>query len=536
MASVRRNETIELTFEAEVQVANPMREIEFNVAFREAGGTEVVLPGFWDGGSTWKARFAWPRDSEWQWTASSSPEDAGLHGRTGAFSVQGTDDSTGLSIRGPICIADDGRHFAHASGTPFNWLGDTWWMGLSRRLPLEGLEFLIEDRVAKGFTVIQIIAGLYPDMHWYDERGMGDGGYPWDQDFNSINPAYFREMDRRIGMLVNAGLSPCIVGFWGYFMDFAGPDVLRHHWRNLVARYASLPVTWCVAGEGLMPFYVDAHRIEDMDEWRRTRSAAWSAMATWIRSQDGFQRPVTIHPTDFGRQQVDDPSTINFEMLQTGHQGFPALSNTINMLESSLAKQPEMPIIISEVNYEGILESSGPDIQRFLYWSSALSGSAGFTYGANGLWQVNSDEMPYGASPHGMAWGGPSWRDASQLGGSGQIGLAKQFLDTLDWPSLTPSPHLVSDHASEEDRILPYAAVASDGTRIVFIPAPAIFLLRRGGLQLLELEPGSRREGFYLNPKSGEELEAVDIVAEPDGTSFMPTPPIIQDWVFVLRP
>ena len=285
-----------------------------------------------------------------------------------------------------------------------------------------------------------------------------------------------------------------------------------------------------------MPFYVDAHRIEDMDDWRRQRSAAWSAMATWIHSQDGFQRPITIHPTDFGRQQVDDPATINFEMLQTGHQGFPALSNTINMLEVSLTKQPEMPVIISEVCYEGILESSGPDIQRFLYWSSALSGSAGFTYGANGLWQVNSDEIPYGASPHGMAWGGPSWRDASQLGGSGQIGLAKQFLDTLDWPSLTPSPHLVSDHASEEDRILPYAAVASDGTRIVFVPAPAIFLLRRGGLQLFELEPGSRREGFYLNPKSGEELEAVDIVAEPDGTSFMPTPPIIQDWVFVLRP
>ena len=95
-------------------------------------------------------------------------------------------------------------------------------MGLSRRLPLAGLEFLIEDRLAKGFTVIQIIAGLYPDMDWHDERGLGDGGFPWDRDFTSINPEYFRAMDRRIGMLVNAGLSPCIVGYWGYFMDFAG--------------------------------------------------------------------------------------------------------------------------------------------------------------------------------------------------------------------------------------------------------------------------------------------------------------------------
>ena len=299
MASVRRNETIELTFEAEVQVSNPMREIELNVTFRESGGASVTLPGFWDGGTTWKARFAWPEESRWQWTTSCSPEHAGLHGRTGTFSISGTDEATKLSVQGPVRIADDNRHFAHASGAPFNWLGDTWWMGLSRRLPLDGLEFLIEDRLAKGFTVIQIIAGLYPDMDWHDERGLGDGGFPWDRDFTSINPEYFRAMDRRIGMLINAGLSPCIVGFWGYFMDFAGADVLRHHWRNLVARYASLPVTWCVAGEGLMPFYVGADQIEDLDAWRRERSAAWSAMATWIRSQDGLRRPITIHPTDF---------------------------------------------------------------------------------------------------------------------------------------------------------------------------------------------------------------------------------------------
>ena len=63
MASVRRNETIELTFEAEVQVSNPMREFELNVTFRESGGASVSLPGFWDGGTTWKARFAWPEDS-----------------------------------------------------------------------------------------------------------------------------------------------------------------------------------------------------------------------------------------------------------------------------------------------------------------------------------------------------------------------------------------------------------------------------------------------------------------------------------------
>jgi hypothetical protein len=35
---------------------------------------------------------------------------------------------------GPIRVAASHRHFEHADGTPFFWLGDTWWMGLTERL------------------------------------------------------------------------------------------------------------------------------------------------------------------------------------------------------------------------------------------------------------------------------------------------------------------------------------------------------------------------------------------------------------------
>jgi hypothetical protein len=68
-------------------------------------------------------------------------------------------------------VADDLRHFAYADGSPFFWLGDTWWMGLTKRLTWpEDFQQLTADRRAKGFTVIQIVAGLYPDMPAFDER------------------------------------------------------------------------------------------------------------------------------------------------------------------------------------------------------------------------------------------------------------------------------------------------------------------------------------------------------------------------------
>ncbi len=537
MPSAMQNEVVTLEFKAQTDYVNPTKDVELSATFSDARERSITIPGYWNGGDSWQIRFSSHKAGEFSYaTSCSNVADSGLHAQKGEVTVEGGNSANSLSKEGPICIAEDRKHFAHASGKPFPWLGDTWWMGLSRRLPLDGLKYLIADRVEKGFTVIQIIAGLYPDMPWHDPRGEGDAGYPWTKDFNSLNPAYFQQMDLRLNMLIEAGLSPCVVGFWGYFMDVAGPDNLKLHWRNLIARYSALPVTWCVAGEGLMPYYLDAGEIEDMESWERQRSAAWSDMARWIRDLDGFNRPITIHPTRFGRRQVDDPETLDFEMLQTGHGGFPALTSTIDMLEQSVAAAPTMPVIISEVNYEGILESSGPEIQRFLYWSSVLSGSGGFTYGANGLWQVNGEEIPYGPSPHGMAWGGPSWRDASQLAGSGQIGLAKKLLDEYPWWTLGPAPHQLNMHADAKDRIGPYAGTMADGTVMVFVPAVSILYARRDGLEIQGLVSERKYQRFYFNPKTGEKLPESSASTNNEGRMPLPTPPLIQDWVFVVTP
>jgi len=102
---------------------------------------------------------------------------------------------------------------------------------------------LTADRISKGFTVIQIVAGLYPDMPPFDPRGANEAGFPWEKGYTRINPSYFDMADLRIRWLVNSGLVPCIVGCWGYFLNFAGIEVMKRHWRYLVARYGAYPVT-----------------------------------------------------------------------------------------------------------------------------------------------------------------------------------------------------------------------------------------------------------------------------------------------------
>ena len=208
MKSLHQNQTGEWSFRSQKTHQDPFNEIELTGCFRHASGEEQRVPAFWAGGRTWRVRFASPRRGRFQLRmVCSDPTDAGLHGQEAEFTVTRYTGKNVLYRHGPVQVAADPRHFAHADGTPFFWLGDTWWMGLCKRLDWpRGFQTLLADRVQKGFSVIQIVAGLYPDMPAFDPRGANEAGVPWEKDYARIRPAYFDKADRRIQRLVEAGL------------------------------------------------------------------------------------------------------------------------------------------------------------------------------------------------------------------------------------------------------------------------------------------------------------------------------------------
>ncbi len=517
--------------------ADPFNEVTLDVIVTDPDGREHTLSAFWAGEQTWRVRYTPLVAGTYRFrTACSDAVNADLHGREGILQVAPYEGANPLLRHGPLRVAADRRHLEHRDGTPFFWLGDTWWMAFCRRLRWpEGFQELAADRVAKGFTVIQIVAGLYPDMEPFDPRGANEAGFAWEPGFARINPAYFDLADLRIAHLVRLGLVPCIVGSWGYYLDFAGPAVLKKHWRYLVARYAAYPVVWCAAGEALMDYYVRPAEAEGHEERLRRLRAAWSAIVRTIRALDPYGHPVTIHPTQYGHEQVDDPSLLDIDMLQTGHSGYASLAPTVDMLTASLAREPRMPVLVGEVNYEGILESSREEIQRFQFWACLLSGAAGHTYGANGIWQVNNRQEPYGPSPHGTAWGHTPWDEACRLPGSGQLGLAKRLLERYPWWRFEPHPEWVEPHHTPEKRVAAYAAGIPGQVRMIFFPAETSWLAWSGRLAAKGLEPGLTYRGFYFDPKTGREYDLGAVCASTEGDYVLPKPPIFQDWVVVLE-
>jgi hypothetical protein len=322
-----QNHVVELSFSSRKEYADPFNEVELSAVFTDPDGEEKIAPAFWAGGNFWGLRYASHKIGRHRFqTVCSDESNMDLHDREGIIEITPYKGDNPLFRHGRLRVSKNRKYLEHVDGTPFFWLGDTWWMGLTKRLSWPNdFKTLTADRVRKGFTVIQIVAGLYPDMPPFDGRGKNEAGFPWEEDYTRINPAYFDMADRRLKWLVCNGLVPCIVGSWGYYMEFAGEETMKKHWHNLVARYGAYPVVWCIAGEATMPYYLSpvlGDRAKTNEYTMKVRSS-WTRVARYVRSIDPYQNPITIHPTDEGRKMVDDPSVIDINMLQTGRARAP---------------------------------------------------------------------------------------------------------------------------------------------------------------------------------------------------------------------
>jgi len=446
IGQVASNVATEVEFRSGRDRPDPSRAVRLDVVFQAPGGRSLRVPAFWAGGRTWKVRYASGELGVHRYRSECDDRaDPALHGAEGRVEVVAYEGTNPLYRHGPIRVAGDRRHFEHADGTPFFWLGDTWWMGLCHRLRFPD-EFvrLADDRVAKGFNVVQIVAGLYPDMPPFDPRGANEAGFPWEPDYARIRPEYFDAADRRLQALVDRGISPCIVGMWGYFLPWMGPEKAKEHWRYLIARYGSWPVTWCVAGEANLPWYLaKGFPFDDRGQVR-----GWTDVARHVRETDPFRRPLTIHPTAIGRHTsrhaIDDPALLDFDMLQTPHGQREAAVVTFKAVDESHAARPMMPVVDGEASYEWLMDRFPAEWTRAMFWLAMTGGAAGHTYGANGIWQCNRRGQPHGPSPTGGDYGVIAWDDAMNLPGSAQVGAGKRFLARFPWPGFEPHPDWVA--------------------------------------------------------------------------------------------
>lgn len=524
---VEANRVAEISLISEKTYPNPFMEVELDAIITQPDGTQLRVPAFWAIGNRWCFRYASGTLGLHTWRSECSDKDnPKLHGLTGKIDVTAYTGENALYKHGPLRVASDQRHFEHADGTPFFWLADTWWKNLCKRMTWEGFQELTADRKAKGFSVIQIVCGPYPDEGFFKPSWENEGGQPYlAKDFSVINPKYFEYADRRFKHLVDSGLVPAIVGAWGRgdcdSMKAFGAVNLKRHWRSLVARYGAYPVVWIVAGE--------------INPSAKCGQGAWGEVAKYLHSIDPYRHPVTCHPNNgLGRQGVSGGEVvIDYDMVGGNHDERKAVANeTLALLTSACAKKPAMPVLCGETCYEGHMQQGFGDVQRHIFWMNMLSGAAGHTYGAAGVWHagVEGDHGNWGA------WGGQpydwtTWKAGMNYPGSTQLGIGKKLLEQYPWWRFEPHP---------EWALGCFAAGIPGEVRFIYLPRRNIY--NWDGPEVKNLETDVDWHAYYFDPATGRKfdqgtIKAAAKVGDKDAkpVSFKKNVPSPQDWVLVLE-
>lgn len=330
-------------------------------------------------------------------------------------------------------------------------LVDTWWFALTNRLPDEAFAALVKKRVQQGFTAVQLVVGIPPEIGPEHESAASPVGFPWTL-AGELNQAYLAFARQRIAYLNAQGLRVIVYGAWGHQIEWLGRQRMTDWWRSIIAAVDDLDVFYCLTGEsniwvwgeaqnllpdktttsfpvnrlkelvGHLPYRVQGWLIEWRQKMKRPsleqklsqRRQQWSQVLDDIITET--KHPFIVHtlPHEVSSDVVTRPERLAAITTQTGH------SETARSLlwQRPLAHQGR-PFINLEPWYEGINGQFGAADQLFAYWVTVLAGAQSYCYGAHGIWNVGDGRL----LGH---WGGQTFAEAVELDTPRLLGLSHQ--------------------------------------------------------------------------------------------------------------
>jgi hypothetical protein len=509
----------EFELRTSVERADPFQECQLRATFTGPSGRPRRVHGFWDGGDTWRVRFAPDEVGAWTGiTTCDDTADAGLHGRTLQLTVREPEGDTAFERHGPVRVSDDRRHFAHLDGTPFLWLADTGWNGPLLSDDAEWRLYL-ETRARQGFTTVQWTA-----THWLasvDGDRDGRKAYSGRQRI-TIDPVFFQRLDGKVEALRRAGLMGVPVLLWAAewtadpAVNATNPGTVLPEdqaillARHMVARWDAYPVAWFLPGDG-------PYEGQRASRWQRIGRAVFG---------DVDHAPVTLHPNGMSwyAPDFDAEAWLDFIGYQSGHGDDDA---TVRWLTEgppargwqALAPRPIVnlePPYEDHIGYQSQRRFTAADVRKRLGWSLLVTPTAGVTYGGHGVW--GWDDGTTTPQNHPTTGVPRPWQEALRLQGAEQIAHLATLLGSLEWWRLVPAPELVVDQPGGHRHI---AASRSDtgDLAVVYVPED-----REVSLRLDLLQPGLR--GTWVSTATGEAVPAAPCEATPS-TLMTPAP---GDW------
>lgn len=429
-------------------------------------------------------------------------------------------------------VSDNDRYLTHADGTPFFYLGDTAWE-LFHRTTRKEADLYLEDRAAKGFTVIQAVAlaeleGLSePNSYGHLPLIENDPARPATND--GPNNDYWDHVDYVVDKAESLGMHIGMLPTWGDKWNLkwgVGPEVFtpdnaEAYGRWLGERYKNKPIIWILGGD--RPLEKDVHL-------RIVR-----ATARGIKAGDGGRNLMTLHPSG-GRNSATEFHTdewLDFNMIQSGHER-PARPNH-EFMTANLDRKPLKPTLDGEPCYEdhpvkGPLWNKRNDPGSFLPWfdewnvrraayESMLAGACGHTYGNHNIWQM---WLP-GREPISIAR--TPWPDALDHAGALQMKYMRGLFEARPFWLLFPDQSIVINGEECQGRS---ARTSNENSAIVYLP--------QGGRVIVSTEKlaGEKFRAHWFNPRQNSAQLIGTYKRSPQLEFQSPSSGRNNDWLLVL--
>lgn len=420
---------------------------------------------------------------------------------------------------GKLIVSDNKRFLIHEDGTPFFYLGDTGWE-LFHRLNKDDTEKYLENRRAKGFTVIQAVALAELDGL---NTPNAEGNRPLiDNDPLKPDEAYWNHVDWVIMKAAEKGIFIGLLPTWGDKVDKrwgVGPVIFTRenafkYGQWIGNRYKEYPnIIWINGGDR---------------DGGGDNTPIWNALGEGIKSVDK-NHLMTFHP--WGERSSSEwfhnSLWLDFNMCQTGH-GQRSYSIYKRLVVRDYNLSPVKPCLDGEPRYEDHPVGWNPDVlgwfndadvRQALYWN-LFSGAFGHTYGCHPIWQMKTP----GRDAVGLARN--NWYDVLNLPGAGDLIHARRLIESRPVLSRVPDQSLiVPSYYPETDYIV---ATRGDGYAFVYFPTgwSAELDLKKLGADALH--------AYWFDPRTGESV-LIETITEVGICKFAPPESGRgNDWILVL--
>ena len=431
----------ELTLTSSKTYANPFLDVDVTATFTGPDGRSLQRLAFWDGDNTWRFRVALTAIGTWHYTIRSTDAENTDFTGEGTIECVPYDGELDIYQHGFLRVGPQARHLVYDDGTPFFWLGDTHWTFVTEErwdesnCPKYDSQFraCVDKRVAQRFTVYESnfrdglpefkMFGRYDEFLIQTENGLLPN-----ISFLQSNP------DPKMKYIADAGLVNAVGYSWCSAISI--PNGIERYCllaKYLVARYGAYPIIWTLAGE--LPGYFPGTAKQMEEDWRH--------VALETEKWDCYNHLMTFHQAT-ARPFLDTyigESWYDFALTQGAH-GDEAFYST--MYSEFREKYPQIPIVEGECLYEGATSNENfsriitPDMLRYIAWLNYQTGGCGYTYGCNGVW-----ELQWEAGVGGIGWGDMAWWDGLELPGADQLTLMRDFYEKAQWWRLKPIQGLV---------------------------------------------------------------------------------------------